>query len=368
MTGPENRPFRKYLWLSALTKAGPLPTASTYAVALVLYEHANGNSGETWPSRETISNAVGVSVRTVDRGLKELADAGWIERLSHGGGRMAASARYRLTLAKDDDSDNCHSRQNQILLSPNMTSTVAKSGSTVATGDEGIFKELKENLVTSSSGPAERHTSPVRPSSDEPGKADDDELADQDQDQDHPQIMSLSQARAIRDTGLIMDTRTIAGTFNAWCSDNRDCTGDDPEDIAIIRQWADDAEWHWDYASRARSNPMGFWMKSLDGNIVEYCKSGRNKYVRAVKSPDGMIRPMGRGRKREDDRIVYVHPDSLQRPQINSEPSGDRDLSRRTGTPPESSQDPLQDRTEPDSDPEYDRIMAGLGKGGLIGT
>ena len=45
-----------------------------------------GRTGRCWPSRETVAGAAGCSVRSVDRGLVELAAAGLIERASRGNG------------------------------------------------------------------------------------------------------------------------------------------------------------------------------------------------------------------------------------------------------------------------------------------
>jgi len=63
------------------------PTLSDLSVQVfaVLARHA-ARDGRCWPSRETVAAAAGVSVRSVDRALVELAAAGLIERTARGNG------------------------------------------------------------------------------------------------------------------------------------------------------------------------------------------------------------------------------------------------------------------------------------------
>ena len=60
--------------------APPEWTPSTRMVAIALADYANTDTGHCWPSLANLSRRSGVSVRTVQRCLRTIEEAGWIER------------------------------------------------------------------------------------------------------------------------------------------------------------------------------------------------------------------------------------------------------------------------------------------------
>jgi hypothetical protein len=65
------------------------------AVAVVLCEYANAETGLAWPSADTIGGHLCTSERSARRGLDELAAAGWVTLVERGCGRGNPSV-YRL--------------------------------------------------------------------------------------------------------------------------------------------------------------------------------------------------------------------------------------------------------------------------------
>ena len=61
----------------ALNEQLPSPTSKLLLVALANFAN---DEDEAWPHLETLESMVGVSKRTVLRGLRELCDGGWISR------------------------------------------------------------------------------------------------------------------------------------------------------------------------------------------------------------------------------------------------------------------------------------------------
>jgi len=53
---------------------------STRMVAIALADYANTDTGHCWPSLANLSRRSGVSVRQVQRCLRTIEEAGWIER------------------------------------------------------------------------------------------------------------------------------------------------------------------------------------------------------------------------------------------------------------------------------------------------
>lgn len=78
--------INRFEWVKAVTQSGDLvPVAKNIATALAL-EFANEETGQLNPSMSTLADYVKVSVRTVKRAIKSLADAGWLAR-TEGRGR-----------------------------------------------------------------------------------------------------------------------------------------------------------------------------------------------------------------------------------------------------------------------------------------
>lgn len=79
-----------------------LPSTMSKLLLVALANFAN-DEDEAWPHLETLESMVGVSKRTVLRGLRELCDGGWISRLQGfadgpRGGTVRVNSVYRLLL------------------------------------------------------------------------------------------------------------------------------------------------------------------------------------------------------------------------------------------------------------------------------
>lgn len=84
----------------ALNEQLPSPMSKLLLVALANFAN---DEDEAWPHLETLESMVGVSKRTVLRGLRELCDGGWISRLQGfadgpRGGLVKVNSVYRLNL------------------------------------------------------------------------------------------------------------------------------------------------------------------------------------------------------------------------------------------------------------------------------
>lgn len=84
-----------FRWIRAARDAPA--TGSRKAILLALASRAN-DRGECWPSVKTLARDAGVSERTAQRTLRELAIDGWIEVRERppGPGRRQGANRYRL--------------------------------------------------------------------------------------------------------------------------------------------------------------------------------------------------------------------------------------------------------------------------------
>ena len=84
-----------FRWIR-LAREAPL-TGARKAVLFALASRAN-DRGECWPSVKTLVRDAGVSERTVQRTLRELAIDGWIEVRERppGPGRRQGANRYRV--------------------------------------------------------------------------------------------------------------------------------------------------------------------------------------------------------------------------------------------------------------------------------
>ena len=45
----------------------------------VITTHMNGHTGKAWPSCQTIADATGKSVKTIQRAVRDRENAGWFE-------------------------------------------------------------------------------------------------------------------------------------------------------------------------------------------------------------------------------------------------------------------------------------------------
>jgi Helix-turn-helix domain len=71
---------------------------ATLQTAFTLLTHANGDTGEMYPSLETLASETGLSIAAVKRHRAELVKCGWLVELWHGGSTRQLASRYMLTI------------------------------------------------------------------------------------------------------------------------------------------------------------------------------------------------------------------------------------------------------------------------------
>ena len=86
------RPFRdvKLHWLQQLGWDRDLSDTARSVALHFVTTHLNGHTEKAWPSYQTIADATGKSVKTIQRAVQELESKGWLEAT---GGRQPESAR-----------------------------------------------------------------------------------------------------------------------------------------------------------------------------------------------------------------------------------------------------------------------------------
>jgi len=75
------RPFRevKLQWLQQLSCDGDLNDSARSVALYIVTTHLNGHTEKAWPSYQTIADATGKSVKTIQRAVRELEIKGWLE-------------------------------------------------------------------------------------------------------------------------------------------------------------------------------------------------------------------------------------------------------------------------------------------------
>lgn len=95
----DRRPFKevKLQWLQLLS-CDPKLTDTARSVALyIVTTHINGHTEKAWPSYQTIANAMGKSVKTIQRAIHDLELGGWFDVVRGNG--VGRSTRYAPTEA-----------------------------------------------------------------------------------------------------------------------------------------------------------------------------------------------------------------------------------------------------------------------------
>jgi DNA-binding transcriptional regulator YhcF (GntR family) len=79
MTG--SRPFRevKLQWLQQLNCDKSLSDSARSVALYIITTHLNGHTEKAWPSCQTIADATGKRVKTIQRAVRELEFSGWLE-------------------------------------------------------------------------------------------------------------------------------------------------------------------------------------------------------------------------------------------------------------------------------------------------
>ena len=75
------RPFRdvKLQWLQQLSCDKDLSDNARSVALYIVTTHLNGHTETAWPSYQTIADATGKSVKTIQRAVRELEVKGWFE-------------------------------------------------------------------------------------------------------------------------------------------------------------------------------------------------------------------------------------------------------------------------------------------------
>ena len=103
------RPFRdvKLQWLQQLSCDRDLSDNARSVALYIITTHLNGHTEKAWPSYQTIADATGKSVKTIQRAVRELEATGWFE-VERGNGvghnteyRPSAASILRATEARE---------------------------------------------------------------------------------------------------------------------------------------------------------------------------------------------------------------------------------------------------------------------------
>ncbi|WP_258045493.1 helix-turn-helix domain-containing protein [Mesorhizobium sp. NBSH29] len=93
------RPFRdlKLQWLQQLSCDKGLSDSARSVALYIITTHLNGHTEKAWPSYQTIADATGKSVKTIQRAVRELEVKGWFE-VQRGNG-VGHNTEYRPSAA-----------------------------------------------------------------------------------------------------------------------------------------------------------------------------------------------------------------------------------------------------------------------------
>jgi DNA-binding transcriptional regulator YhcF (GntR family) len=93
------RPFRdvKLQWLQQLSCDKDLSDSARSVALYIITTHLNGHTEKAWPSYQTIADATGKSVKTIQRAVRELEVKGWFE-VQRGNG-VGHNTEYRPSMA-----------------------------------------------------------------------------------------------------------------------------------------------------------------------------------------------------------------------------------------------------------------------------
>lgn len=86
----------KFGWLRAVLTCSPRPGVYDLAAAIAIASHYSLKRGAAWPSLATISSWCGVEKRNVNRALKRLEMAGFLEVAGRGGPHESRTYRLKL--------------------------------------------------------------------------------------------------------------------------------------------------------------------------------------------------------------------------------------------------------------------------------
>lgn len=114
------RPFRdvKLQWLQQLSCDRDLSDSARSVALYIVTTHLNGHTEKAWPSYQTIADATGKSVKTIQRAVRELEVTGWFE-IQRGNG-VWHNTEYRPSAASTLRASDAREKTDKIVtLYPN---------------------------------------------------------------------------------------------------------------------------------------------------------------------------------------------------------------------------------------------------------
>jgi DNA-binding transcriptional regulator YhcF (GntR family) len=87
----------KLQWLQQLSRDKELSDNARSVALYIVTTHLNGHTEKAWPSYQTITDATGKSVKTIQRAVRELEAKGWFE-IQRGNG-VGHNIEYRPSAA-----------------------------------------------------------------------------------------------------------------------------------------------------------------------------------------------------------------------------------------------------------------------------
>lgn len=114
------RPFRdvKLQWLQQLSCDRDLSDSARSVALYIVTTHLNGHTEKAWPSYQTIADATGKSVKTIQRAVRELEVTGWFE-IQRGNG-LGHNTEYRPSAASTLRASEAREKTDRIVtLYPN---------------------------------------------------------------------------------------------------------------------------------------------------------------------------------------------------------------------------------------------------------
>lgn len=114
----------RFTWKRELNASHDLSRGAKLLAVSVCDTYVNKDSGQFWAKNKTMSAALGVSKRSVQRHLRELEDKGWLRKIEKPGLRRA----YQISFPKRVEGDTEHDN-----LSPSKKTQMAPKHDTAVT-------------------------------------------------------------------------------------------------------------------------------------------------------------------------------------------------------------------------------------------
>ena len=111
----DTRPFRevKLQWLQQLSCDRDLSDCARSVALYIITTHMNGHTQKAWPSYQTIADATGKSVKTIQRAVRELEVKGWFE-VQRGNG-VGHNTEYRPSAASILRASNAREKPDKVV-------------------------------------------------------------------------------------------------------------------------------------------------------------------------------------------------------------------------------------------------------------